>query len=110
MLTQWAKPRRVGGTMPPYARDEIIHHRRLLLVHSCIYYVLNAHVVEDHVWQQWAFELAYLQDDYGDVVGFYDEAFAGWDGSSGYFLPGVSDPDIMRVARRTLRYAIGGSQ
>lgn len=93
--------------MPEYARDEIIRRRRQMLVHSAIYYVLNDNVVPDHVWQQWAFELAYLQDDYGHEAGFYDGAFSDWDGSSGYYLPGVADPDVMRVARRTLQCAKG---
>lgn len=93
--------------MPHYAAGEIIRRRRQILVHSAIYYVLNENVIPDHLWQQWAFELAYLQDDYGSDVGFYDSAFQGWDGSSGYYLPSVVDADVMRVARRTLQIAKG---
>lgn len=61
----------------------IMHLRRLLLIHSYLYYVLDDPVIPDHVWQTWADELVGINQD----IGFYDEAFKDWDGSTGYHLP-----------------------
>lgn len=61
----------------------IMHLRRLLLIHSYLYYVLDDPAVPDNVWQAWADELASINQD----VGFYDEAFKDWNGSTGYHLP-----------------------
>lgn len=63
--------------------NRILHLRRILLVHSYLYYVLDDPVVPDDVWQSWANELAEINTD----IGFYDEAFKDWDGSTGYHLP-----------------------
>lgn len=63
--------------------SRIIHLRRILLVHSYLYYVLDDPIVPDDVWQAWADELAGINQD----IGFYDEAFKDWDGTTGYHLP-----------------------
>lgn len=63
--------------------NRILHLRRILLVHSYLYYVLDDPVVPDDVWQSWANELAEINTD----IGFYDEAFKDWDGTTGYYLP-----------------------
>ena len=69
---------------------EIIRQRRhQMLVHSYLYYEKDAPVIDDDKWQQWADELAYLQNKYPDAcnLGFYDEAFADWSGATGCDLP-----------------------
>lgn len=81
-------------------RNEIIRRRRQMLVHSCIYYVLNDNLIDDHIWQAWADQLTQLHRKYGEQVNFYDEAFKGWDGSTGFHLP--FDPSIVNVAKRLL--------
>jgi hypothetical protein len=99
MDPDWWNPR--PSTVWGPARDEIICKRRLLLVHSAIYYRLNSSLVSDYLWQEWANYLAYLQDDYGWQVGFYDSAFEDWDGSTGYHLP--ADMSVLRVAEYLLK-------
>lgn len=57
--------------------------RRLLLVHSYLYYVLDDPIATDYAWQSWADELVAINED----VGYYDEAFKDWDGTTGHHLP-----------------------
>ena len=69
---------------------EIIRQRRhQMLVHSYLYYEMDAPVITDEKWQRWADELTYLQNKYPDAckLGFYDEAFADWSGATGCDLP-----------------------
>ena len=81
---------------------EMIRRRRAqMLIHSCLYYELNESMVSDHQWQAWADELAELQRQNPDkcVIGFYDEEFKDWDGSSGYHLP-LRDPWVFGKAQQ----------
>jgi len=81
---------------------ELIRRRRAqMLIHSCLYYELNESIVSDHQWQAWADELAELQQNHPDkcVIGFYDEEFKDWDGSSGYHLP-LRDPWVFGKAQQ----------
>lgn len=72
-----------------------------MLIHSCLYYELNESIISDHQWQAWADELAELQRQHPDkcVIGFYDEEFKDWDGSSGYHLP-LRDPWVYGKAQQ----------
>lgn len=69
---------------------DLIQRRRLqLLIHSCIYYELNANVISDKQWDEWAKELLKLQEDYPEIskkVCMYED-FKDWDASTGAFLP-----------------------
>lgn len=85
----------------PEVVSRVEHLRRLMLVHSCIYYELNTNIVSDHKWQEWANELTSLQMFHGADFGFYDSAFATWDGSTGYHLP-LRDVDVLNAARGLL--------
>lgn len=86
--------------MPVAAVSAIARRRRQMLVHCCLYYRMDQPVIDDHTWTKWAKQLSALQDKFGWEIGFYDAVFADWDGSSGFHLP--ADPDVIRVARRTL--------
>jgi hypothetical protein len=75
---------------------ELIKRRRLqMLVHSAIYYDLDENVITDHQWQQWAEELAHLQNTYpklavlgeGAYPGCWDWEFRDWKGETGAHLP-----------------------
>jgi hypothetical protein len=70
-------------------KDRITFLRRLMLVHSCIYYELNDNVISDHQWQSLADELEKLQKDNPDCckVDFFDWNFRDWDGATGAHLP-----------------------
>ena len=68
--------------------SEVIRLRNHLLNHSYIYYHLGHNIVSDHQWQEWADELVIKQRALGEQKPlFYDEAFEGWDGSTGCHLP-----------------------
>lgn len=64
-----------------------------MLIHSRIYYEMDLNIIDDHTWSKWAMELADLQEKYpresSEVI--WADAFKGWDGSSGAFLP-LKDP------------------
>ena len=57
--------------------------KRLMLIHSYLYYVLNDPIISDAQWQAWADELTQINRP----TGFYDEYFKDWDGTTGYHLP-----------------------
>lgn len=85
-------------------REKILQRRNQMLVHSCIYYRLNTELISDHQWQTWANELRDLQALFGYQMGYYDEEFKDWDGSTGYHLPN-GEPAIVARAIRLLTYA-----
>jgi hypothetical protein len=67
---------------------ERIRQRRVqMLVHSYLYYQLDAPIVSDDTWQRWADELSALQREHPARIRFYDAEFADWDGSTGMHLP-----------------------
>ena len=70
----------------PSLVEKIRQRRNQMLVHSYLYYVMDENIVDDGKWQQWADELVEFQKQ-EKVIGFYDEVFADWDGSTGMHLP-----------------------
>ena len=99
-MSDWAKKAsNLFATHEVVSRVE--HLRRLMLIHSCIYYEMDDNIVDDHRWQQWADELVTMQMMHGHEFGFYDAEFRDWSGATGCHLP-LRDPDIVRVARRLL--------
>lgn len=89
---------------PVYVQSlvEKIRQRRVqMLIHSYLYYHLDTPVITDDKWQQWADELTELQKQ-EKVIGFYDEVFADWNGSTGMHLP--KDDWILRRAKWLLKY------
>lgn len=77
--------------------------RRLLYVHSTIYYRYCTSVISDRKFDEWARELAQLQHQYpneSEEVALFREEFRSWDGSSGYHLP--PNPGIERAAARLI--------
>lgn len=81
---------------------ELIQQRRYqLLIHSCIYYHLNASSITDKKWDEWAKELCNLQSQYPTIsekVTLY-EFFKDWDASTGAFLP-ITLPWVVTKARQ----------
>lgn len=84
-------------------RQQIKQRRKQMMIHSCIYYELNDNIVSDHKWQEWAEELTKLQTEHPDCcnLGYYDQAFKDWDGTTGAMLP---YRDVFSEARWLLRY------
>lgn len=67
-------------------KEKIKQRRSQMLIHSCVYYEMDDNLVTDDKWQQWAEELTELQKDCKEI-GFYDEEFRDWDGTTGAHLP-----------------------
>lgn len=86
-------------------KSKIRQRRAQMLVHSCIYYELNDNIISDHKWQEWAFELAELQNNNPECckIDFYDDAFKDWNGSTGAFLP-IKELWIVRKAQWLILY------
>ena len=87
-------------------KREIRMLRAQMLVHSCIYYRMDSNIISDHEWMDRAQRLALLQNKAitkaGHCnIGFFDEAFKDWDGSSGFQLP-LADPWVTSKARYLL--------
>ncbi len=79
----------------------LIRRRRgQMLVHCYIYYELNDNIIDDHTWQQWANELEFLQFEYPEPIGYFDEAFKDWSGASGFQLKAWYSPRIIQVAEQ----------
>ena len=97
-------------TRPPgwTFKQEVKKLRSQMLVHSCIYYLLNDNLISDHEWTARAKKLAALQEKakakFGHCnIGWYDAEFENWDGSSGFHLP-HRDPWVLRKAHQLLSW------
>jgi len=82
----------------------ITRRRRQILVHSVIYYRLNANVISDSQWSEWAVELEKLQKQYPEIAAQcpYAEEYEDFDHSSGYNLP-LGDPWANRTANMLVK-------
>lgn len=80
---------------------ELIHRRRRqVLVHSILYYRLDASYIPDATFDAWAHELADLQKSHPEVsegVDYMRDAFRGFTGDTGHHLP-LDDPRALNVA------------
>lgn len=83
--------------------EKIQQRRYQMLIHSCIYYKLDDNYISDQQWNEWAHELAELQNKYPNIskeVTLY-EYFEDWNGSSGAFLP-IDLPWVEKKAKTLL--------
>lgn len=75
----------------PGSDEERIHHlRRIILVHSILYYRFDASVIADHVFDGWTYELAQLQRENPLAmvrVLYHKESFLFFSGADAYALP-----------------------
>ena len=102
MIAEWHK-KAESLFAEQHVVERVEHLRRMLLVNSCIYYDLADSMMSDHMWQALADELTGLQLLYGHEFGFYDEAFAGWDGATGCHLP-LRDPNVLHKVQQLLNW------
>lgn len=92
---EWIKAMSKKSYVPehwiPGTKEERIHHlRRIVLIHSILYYRFDASVISDYQFDSWSRELAALQEndrEASERVQYYKDAFRGFDGSSGFYLP-----------------------
>lgn len=80
--------------------EKIRQRRRQMLVHSYLYYEMDANIISDSQWSKWGVELAQLQNEYPKEASEveYAEQFKEWDGSSGAHLE--YDDSIISIATR----------
>ncbi len=85
--------------------QRIEHLRRLILIHSIIYYELNDNIVSDAQWSAWGIELEKLQEQYPELSDtlIYADAFKNFDHSTGSNLP-LDDPWANHKARQLLKW------
>jgi hypothetical protein len=85
--------------------EERIHHlRRIVLLHSILYYKMDSSIVTDAQFDAWARELAHAQRDNPKAsqrVHYHREAFADFTGATGFHLP-LDDERANNRAQRTL--------
>lgn len=85
--------------------------RRQILIHSIIYYRFSDNLIDDFKYDSIARELVKLQaknPEISEKVPDFIDDFRdfGKDGCySGYNLKGTTDPNMLRIAKRTLDYA-----
>ena len=84
--------------------EKIQRRRYQILVHSLLYYELNINLVSDSQWASWAKELAELQTAHPNTATrvIFAEAFKGFDGSTGFYLP-YKDRQVVNIAYRLLK-------
>jgi hypothetical protein len=66
--------------------EEIKRTRYNLMIHSYLYYKVDQPIISDVLFDEMSKRLVELQKT-TQKIGFYDEAFQDWDGSTGYYLP-----------------------
>lgn len=87
----------------PSITEKINQRRRQILVHSCLYYQMDASYIEDATFDRWCRELVELQREHPDEsknVAYY-EHFKDFEGSTGFDLP-YNLPEIQRKAMQLL--------
>lgn len=112
MWKTWKSPYELFTDPEELKIAELIQQRRYqMLIHSCIYYKLDDNYISDQQWNEWAHELAELQNKYPNIskeVTLY-EYFEDWDGSSGAFLP-LDLPWVIQKAKALLHGKSSESQ
>lgn len=70
-------------------QSRINQRRAQVLVHSFLYYQMDASYIDDHKFDEWAKELAELQKKHPEIAEkcIFAEAFRSFTGSTGYDLP-----------------------
>lgn len=86
-------------------KEWIEQRRRQILVHSCLYYSMDASYIPDETFDRWSRELVELQEKYPDIAKkcVYHKYFKDFDGSSGFDLP-YDLPEVRRKAIQLLNY------
>jgi NAD-dependent DNA ligase len=87
--------------------ERINQLRRMILVHSCLYYRFNETLINDHKYDSLARELMELQKKHPELASacVFAEAFSDFDGTtSGFNLP-LHDPWVVGKAQQLLNYA-----
>jgi hypothetical protein len=72
-----------------YISSLILRRRKQMLVHSCIYYRFGTSIISDKQFDEWAYQLVALQQQYPEIAGQVEFAkeFTDFDGTTGFHLP-----------------------
>jgi hypothetical protein len=83
--------------------EERIHHlRRLVLLHSILYYRFDNPIISDGQFDSWARELAKKQKDNPEAserVHYHKEAFRDFEGETGFHLPLEDERTLARATK-----------
>ena len=71
---------------PTSVQHEIIILRKKLAYHSYLYYIEYDPKISDALWDNWAYRLKHLHDQFGTEQGFEDDLFKDWDGHTGMHI------------------------
>ena len=67
--------------------EEVVKRLRYnLMIHSYLYYKIDKPIISDVLFDDMSKRLVELQKT-TQKIGFYDDVFQDWDGSTGYHLP-----------------------
>ena len=80
--------------------ERIHQRRRQVLIHSVLYYRLDKSIIEDQLFDKWAYELVQLQKDYPKIsesVPYHLDAFRAFDATTCFDLP-ISDSYALQIA------------
>jgi hypothetical protein len=86
-------------------RERITRLRRLMIVHSAMYYRFMTSLVTDRQYDLWAYELRDLQYANPELAAscLWSSEFSGWDGTTGCHLPDYM-PWITHAVKRLLAH------
>jgi hypothetical protein len=90
-------------------RERITRLRRLMLVHSAMYYRFMTSIVDDQQFDLWSYELRDLQNANPAIAAtcLWADEFDGWDGTTGMTLPNYM-PWLLHAVQRLLDYERDG--
>ena len=83
--------------------QEVIRLRRLIILHSIIYYSLNTSIIPDSLFDDICKRLVGLQDKAGTKFDYFDEEFKDFDGSTGMHL---TNPYMMKIFGEQAQYLV----
>lgn len=89
--------------------EKILQRRRQVLIHSIIYYRLDASYVPDAIYDRWAHELVELQKFHPEVsesIPYHLDAFRDFTGDTGFDLP-LHDMVAIQTAMKLLQMQNG---
>jgi len=71
---------------PIKVQQEILRLRKKLAYHSYLYYIKYEPQASDALWDNWAYRLKDLHNQFGTKQGYEDELFSDWDGHTGMHI------------------------
>lgn len=87
--------------------QEAIRLRRLVILHSIIYYSHNTSIIPDSLFDDICKRLVDLQEKAGSSFDYFDEEFKDFDGSTGMHL---TNPYMLKIFGEQAQYLIDSNK